>query len=510
MEHAKWEMPIRGVVIGVIYCLAYLAGWFNSLDQWFLPAGVRIGALLLSSYRYWPYLLAGDFAALFLLRVPGASEDRETWAYASSILLPVSIALPLICLRLKFRLLADQAKWLPLIAATLAIWGALSNSLINSLLDGPPTISSDLEYFYRRCVGHFLAIISITSLGILWLSRGDDSQKPKHFLRDALVSGATLVLIFCLIVIPEKIGDYLRIGLLLMMLLPIIFMTLRHGWRGAALGLAATCFAVAKTLYYFNSDGAYDAPVFIVQHTLVIAAFGLLALGHTISSQYSTARSLGISESEAIQAARTSFLASEPMLRDKALTMKQMQLRIESERKRVADYLKSIGDFEGALLLNNEAVEHNSRFGAYVTDIYPLRLEEHGLNAVLNSKEFSDARGNGAHVLPLLGSNPTHLSLDLQLMAYRCAGNAIDVLSELEPRAYVIKTRIRKGIRRRGIALIVMARNPTQSQSTAKSAQAAIELTARVKAHGGIVKRRHAQRISIWLAEPIKPPASDQ
>ncbi len=509
MEHAKWEKPVRGIVLGMIYCLAYLAAWFHSLDQWFLPVGIRTAAMLLAPYRYWPYLLAGDFAALLLMRVPSATDERMTWAYLSSALLPLTIALAIAGFRLKFSSLQDKAKWLPLIAAAIAIWAAVSNSLINVILDGPPPETA-LDIFYRRFVGNFLTILFMTLPALIWLLRKDTIAKPKFFLRDCALSGAIIAAIFFSIVLPESVSDYLRIGLMMMMLIPVIFMTFRHGWRGAAFGIVLTSFAIAKTLYAFNSDGAYDAPVFIVQHMLVIASCGLLVLGYAISSHYAIARSLGISEKEAIQASRMSFLVSEPMLRDKAFTMEQMQLQIDSERKRVADYLKSIGDFEGALLLNNEAVEHNSRFGAYVTDIYPLRLEQQGLNAVLNSKEFSDARGNGAHVLPLLGLNPTHLSLELQLVAYRCAGSAIDVLSELEPRAYVIKTRVRKGARRRGIALIVTARDATQSQSTAKSAKAAIELTARVKAHGGTVKRRHAHRISLWLAEPIEPPTAAQ
>jgi len=509
MELGKWEVPARGAVLGVIFCLAYLAGWFNSLDQWFIPVGVRTTALLLAPYRYWPYLLAGDCSALLLMRVPGASDERLTWAYVSSALLPLTIAAAIAAFRVKLPSLQDKAKWVPLIAAVIAIWAAVSNSLINALLVGPPSETAP-DILYRRFVGNFLAILFVTLPAMIWLLRKDATPRPKFFLGDCILSGCLIAAIFLSIVLPKSVDDYLRIGLMMTMLIPVIYMTFRHGWRGAAFGIALSSFAIAKTLYRFNSDGAYDAPVFIVQHMLVIASCGLLVLGHAISSHYAIARTLGISEKEAIQASRTSFLASEPMLRDKALTMKEMHLRIESERKRVADYLKSIGDFEGALLLNNEAVEHNSRFGAYVTDIYPLRLEEHGLNAVLNSKEFSDARGNGAHVLPLLGSNPTHLSVDLQLVAYRCTGNAIDVLSELEPRAYVIKTRVRKGARRRGIALIITARDPTQSQSTPKSARAAIELSARVKAHGGIVKRRHAHRIRVWISEPVEPSATNQ
>jgi MASE1 len=508
MDHAKWEEPIKGVVIGAIFCLAYLTGWFNSLDQWYLPAGVRVAAFLLLPYRYWPYLLAGDCAAMLLLRVPRIPTNSATWVYSSSILIPMIFSLGIVGIRARFRSLQAQSKWIPLIAGFMAVWGSLGTWCVNTLLGGPAD-GTTLEFFYLRCVGHFLAILAITLPAMLWLGRRDGTPKPRHFLRDALLSGITIAAIFCSIVIPEKVGDYLRIGLMLMMLIPIIFMTFRHGWRGAAIGISASCFAVIKTLYYFNTEGAYDAPVFIVQHTLVIASFGLLALGHVISSQYATARALGIAEKEALQVSRIGFLAAEPMLRDKAQTMEQMQLHIDSERKRVADYLKSIGDFEGALLLNNESVEHNSRFGAYATDLYPLRLEKQGLNAVLNSKEFSDARGGGAHVLPLLGPNPTHLSLELQLVAYRCVGNAIDVLSELQPRAYVIKTRVRKMKRHRGIALIVTVRDSTQTQSTPKSAKAAIELTARVRAHGGVVKRRHAHRISLWISELIEQPAAD-
>lgn len=509
MEHAKWEGPIKGVVFGTIFCLAYLAAWFHSLDQWFLPAGVRVVALLILPYRLWPYLLMGDCAALLLMRVPLIPIEKASWVFTSSALLPLTISIGVVALRSKFKSLREQAKWLPVIAICMAAWSAFSNIVINMALDGPPSATT-LEFFYRRCIGQFLGILFFALPAMLWLCRRENTPKPKHFRRDALLSCAVITAIFSAIVVPEKIGEFLRLGLPMAMLIPVIFMTFRHGWRGSATGIAFSSLAVAKTLYALNGEAAYDATVFVVQHAFVITSCGLLVLGYAISSQYAIARSLGISEKEALQASRTSFMVTEPMLRDKALTMEQMQLHIDSERKRVADYLKSIGDFEGALLLNNESVEHNSRFGAYATDLYPLRLEQQGLNAVLNSKEFSDARGGGAHVLPLLGPNPTHLSLELQLVAYRCTGNAIDVLSELQPRAYVIKTRVRKTNRRRGIALIITVRDPTHTQSTSKSANAAIELAARVKAHGGIVKRRHAHRISLWISEPIEQPAADQ
>ena len=509
MERAKWEQPIRGAVLGIVLCLAYVAGRFYSLDQWFLPAGVRVAFFLLLPYRYWPYLLIGDCSAMLLLRVPRIPVDNATWAYSGAVLMPLLSCLAIAGLRGKLKSLAQQTKWLPLIAAYMALWSAASTVAINNVFGGPPD-GITLEFFYVRCVGHFLAITAITSFGMLWLSRHDETERPPHFLRDTLFFGVVLGAIFCLIILPKQVGEHLRIGLMQTMLFPIAFLTLRHGWRGAAIGISTTCFAFARTLYYLNIEGAHDAPLFTVQHSLVMASFGLLALGHVISYHYASARTLGIAKSEALHSSRTSFLVSEPMLREKALTMEQLNFRMDSERKRVAEYLKSIGDYEGALRLNNEAVEHNARFGAYITEIYPLGLERHGLNAVLNSTEFSDARGNGAHVLPLLGSNAADLSFELQLVAFRCAGLTLDVLSELEPRAYVVKTRVHIGARQRGIAIFATVRDPTRLQSTPKSARAAIELSARVKAHGGIVKRRHAHHIRVWLSELKEPSGTSQ
>ena len=501
MEHAKWERPIRGIALGVIFCLAYLAGWFNSLDQWYLPAGIRVAAFLLLPYRYWPYLLAGDCAGMLLLRVPRIPTDSPTWAYGSSFLLPLTTPLAIAGFRRKLKTIQDHAKWLPLTAAFMAVFGSLCNAAVNSILGGPSS-GTTLEFFYLRCVGQFLAILSITLPAMLWIGRKNFDPKPANFPRDVLFSITAIGAIFLSIIVPEKISEHLRIGLTLLILIPIIFLTFRHGWRGAAIGISASCFAVAKTLFMLNYEGAYDAPVFIVQHALVIASCGLLALGYAISTQYATARSLGIAEKEALQAARTGFLATERMLREKALSLEQMQRFIDEERKRVVDHLKAIGDLQGALLLNSEAVAYNSRFGTHITDIYPLRLEQHGLNAVLNSQEFVDARGGNAHLLPLLGSNPRQLSLELQQTAYRCACNAIDVLSESQPQATVIKTRIRKSKSYRGILIVVTVRNPGEKASTPKSANAAVELNARVKAHGGAIKRRHAHKISLWLSEP--------
>ena len=81
----------RGLLAGVTYGAAFLALWFVSADQWYLPAGLRAAVLLFARPRWWPYLYAGDAAAVLFLRLPQVGEHDLLWAY-----LPAFTLLPLI------------------------------------------------------------------------------------------------------------------------------------------------------------------------------------------------------------------------------------------------------------------------------------------------------------------------------------------------------------------------------------------------------------------------------
>ncbi|SOU00103.1 sensor kinase [Xanthomonas arboricola pv. fragariae] len=61
---------VRGMLISVCYCLVFLMLWRLSIEQWYLPVGLRVVALLFRPYREWPFLLAGDAAAMLFLRIP--------------------------------------------------------------------------------------------------------------------------------------------------------------------------------------------------------------------------------------------------------------------------------------------------------------------------------------------------------------------------------------------------------------------------------------------------------
>lgn len=69
---------VRGMLISVCYCLVSLILWRLSIDQWYLPVGLRVVALLFRPYREWPFLLLGDAAAMLVLRIPWPSYRDST------------------------------------------------------------------------------------------------------------------------------------------------------------------------------------------------------------------------------------------------------------------------------------------------------------------------------------------------------------------------------------------------------------------------------------------------
>ncbi|WP_192820369.1 MASE1 domain-containing protein, partial [Xanthomonas oryzae] len=58
------KSAIRGLLTATAYSIGFHLAWQCSLDQWYLPAGLRIAALLFSPSRLLPWILLGDVAAL--------------------------------------------------------------------------------------------------------------------------------------------------------------------------------------------------------------------------------------------------------------------------------------------------------------------------------------------------------------------------------------------------------------------------------------------------------------
>jgi MASE1 len=497
MDETKWRYLEKGVALSAVYCAAYLAAWFHSLDQWLLPVGLRITGLLLLPYRFWPFLLVGDAAALLVLRVPRASFDGALWAYASCFLQPFMTAVVPYIVREKAQSLAQVAKWFPLILAIAAYWSVVCNYLVNTFFGGPTDFS-----IFRVFVGSFLGATLISLPFLIWLFRAEEKGlKTTNLLRDGIFTAMLIATLYVAANHWSGLSKDLRLTFLVLMFSPTIFLTLHHGWRGALIGAWASNLGVGVVLLRFNFESAHDTTVFIGQQILLLSTAALLAFGWKVSEHYERAREAGISERQARALAQGSFFSGEDELRRHMLFMAHMQLLYDDEYKYMADWLRANGYAKAALDLNTRAVEHRRIFDQNAQALYPIQIEEHGLFSVVYSPPFRRFWAGDAEVLIGFAGQLQGLSIELQLAVYRCICHAMTILGDCDPSEYGISMRVWNSSRRRGIAVSVRV-VPTGPFRMSPSAMAAADqLSARVKAYGGIL-RRHTHKIRFWLSEP--------
>ena len=500
MEDAKWSDTAKGLVLSTAYCASFLGAWCLSFDQWYLPAGLRALSLLFVPYRYWPYLFAGDAAALLVIRAPKAEQYSVWWAYLSPFLLMPLVASLALVLRNKFKTDQEKIRWLPLAALSIAVWSSALNMALNYFLFGPRA-SVTLSNLYKFSVGDYLGILMVVLPFMLFMRRRSGQITPQHSVRDTLIAATAIFVIYCVAAIPALEIDFHQ-GLLMLMILPVVGLTFRHGWRGAAIGIVAVNLITAMKLPYMNTPGTYDAEMFVIQQALAIAATGLLVLGTVISDLFDKARASGLAEKEALLLAQNSFMSSESKLRDQVIYMAQMQLRLDDYRDELVDWLKQHRHYDAAMDLNSRGVAHARLFDQHALALYPMRIEEQGLYAVLNAEAFTDFWAHEAAVRYQLSGQPKRLTVDLQLATYRCVCSAFALLSECNPQQYTVKTRVWRAGGKRGIAVFVTAKPTTVVHHSRSGLLAAMELEGRIKAHGGAVRRRHLNRIVMLLSEP--------
>lgn len=508
MEGNRWAGIGKGILLAAVYCAAYKLLWNASFTQWFLPAGLRVAALLFLPYRMWPFIFIGDAAGLLMLRIPKAEDYSLQWAYLSPLLLAPGVALAVFEVRRRLPTTEKTVRWLPIAILAISVWGIVCNLLANFFLSGPPLNNDLLDRLIRGSVGCFLGTLLFVLPVLLWQKQNAKSAHRSHFVRDAVIATGAITGVFVTLYLTRDSHSDLRQSLLFLMLIPAAALTYLHGWRGAAVSLIVANFGIAQTLPYTGIPGTYDGDVFLAQAALVILGSVFLILGDMISHLYERARQLGISEQRAQAMTRSSLLVGEGNLREQVLYMAQMHVYMDDQRKQLVELLKSQGKFTEAMLLNSAAVEHMQSFESRATAIYPLGIEELGLYKVIFPETFTDFWAGDAEVLYLHAVGvPRILSVELQLTAYRCICNAFTVLAQNSPYRYIVKLKTWRRGRYQGIVFKIAALSNQPPQLTQSGAMAEVDLERRVKAFGGTLGRRRLHRVHVLLWELATHPA---
>jgi hypothetical protein len=485
MERSKVARVGLGIIFSLSYAGLFIALWYSSNSQLYLPAGIRVAGLLFLPRRMWPYLMLGDAAALLFLRAPKAEQYSTEWAFLSPFLL-----LPIISVAVHYarRLLPDivaRQKFAPAIMLVTAVWTGVANASLNYFLSGPVQ-DNTLELFIRFAIGQYLGMLTIALPIMLWRARGEPMLRPQNLGRDFLIAALTLATAYAAVQVADV--HVLKQGLLMLMLFPTVALTMKHGWRGAVLGIAAANFAIRLTLPETGLIGAHDADAFVAQQVLAVIGTALYILGCRISITYDRAARLGMAEKRAIALAQSNEATIERDLRDRARSLAISQMTIHSGYQELIEQMKSDGYYSLAMKLTSQGVVNTQMLLDNASAVYPLGIDTEGLYWVLESLSFANACQTEVHS-HLTG--PVHaLPIATQLLAYRCICNAIDLLSGAH--AHKIHARVWRLAGACGIVVSVQGLRLDGAYSVDLTG-AGTQLENRIETHGGLCKRRRSR-----------------
>lgn len=517
MDAQAWKMIGRGILIGAGYCAAFLISWRYSINQWYLPAGLRLASLLLLPRRYWPYVFAGDAAALLIMRIPKAEQYSVQWAYLSPFFfIPVYSLVPY-CFQKKLANARDIVLWLPAIALISALVATVWAMTLNYTLHGPrPLVNA--ENFVRYAVGDYFGIMIVMLPILLWRQREEWRNTRRHITQSIAIATLAIAALFAAALIPGVQGLTIRVIPLAMMLIAIAYLTLLHGWHGAAIGTLLVGTAIAFALPHIGLAGAADDAVLMAQIVLAIASAIFLVGGVYISklnerSGDSLRNELLViqlqqkhahDEALTMSTVRSMVQSFEQSFREKSLLLAYARDDLDAYRHAVAQTLKDEGFYRQAMDAISTGVESSRALERHSELLYPFEIETYGLHAVLLSEYFQD-RWGGRVQLQCALPNPSRkppLSLPLQLAAYRAICSAMSMLAVMAPTAHSIRVRQWQRSGRKGVTVFIDC-SPTATFALTPDVQRALqELAILTRAYDGTFKHRHTHRIGLLVSEP--------
>ncbi|WP_447944872.1 MASE1 domain-containing protein [Stenotrophomonas indicatrix] len=491
-----------GLALAAVYAASCLISRQFSLDQFFLPAGIRAAALLIVPTRLWPYLLLGEYIYFAKLRLPMIDTYGLDWVILASTLLMPMAMLVIYLHRMRTPSEAATGLWLLSLSLCTALLVPGLNLSISYVLWSNPPPSNLLDAVDRTIFGHFAAIITLVPLAFLWTLRHADPSWRPRFVAPTAVAILLMLILGLGMQLTGSSAHTARTHLVLIAALPAIALTFMHGWRGAAIAIPLLNLPLHAATPSTGLPSSFDLGTFATQQNMAVMSVALLALGSSISYHHQRARSRGLAEETTLRLARSSHQTSERELRERAIHLKHLSEGMDSSLDEMINWLNSQGHHAVANSLRHASSVHSRLFREQASLVYPTGVEQVGLYVALQAGGACKNWSNTHRVTPpRLAGNPCLLTVDLQLAIYRTLIEAVSLLLELESGQVCVAARCGNSGSRRGIVVVVSLLDRRCVLSTRTTHQAVERLAGRILAYGGSVHCR-SNRLRLVLHEP--------
>lgn len=431
----SWRGWTEQGAVAIGYAVGFALFQQVTFSHWSVISGFRLLALLLTPFRYWFALAVGEAATLGYLAVTCGPTWGWLWAGLYDVP-PISLAMPIVyaCRKRMRGFLAgasvDVSVLLALTVVVSGIW-TLANMATLAVTRMPPGYVFHWdEVAARWYVGNFLGILTVAPLLLFVRESWMASSSPgrwRRLIESRMTFEVAAVLLpalaFLIWLASGAAGEGARQAARMAMFLPVIFLAIRHGWHGAALGGTASSIAVVATMGPGNTLETHQSEVFVSFAITVMMLFGA-----RISSLNARQQKERLEVQTAWAIAQRNVYLGEMQLQSLASTLEHARESVYSAFSMVTERMRTAGPMLDDRAVRKRIIAAQEQLYRFSDTLFPIHWREHGLLIALREGAMARAMSEcgmaywceirGAEELKRL---PSAMSLTL----YRMASEAI-------------------------------------------------------------------------------------
>jgi glucose-6-phosphate-specific signal transduction histidine kinase len=415
--------------------MAYAVGYALlrdiSVSHWNLPAGLRVACLLLFPYRYWPALLVGEMIPVGYHAWHCMDDFGWRWSALAALppILPLMGAVAWARRHARLLLGAHQISMPMLLGVILAgaVLTAIGDALVLMAVEVPagvPLPPLDVQIIFGYFLGNYLGALAIAPTVIaiyLWQTRKPANLRDAELWRSRLVKDTLIGVVTPLLVLMGLVfssqGDSMQV-FRIAMFLPVVWLTSRHGWQGAALGGTLASLAVTMTSSMVRDPGVIQA-----QALIAFAITTLLMLGSRIAHQTHAEHATQMDTLRGFQLAQQGLYLEELRLRQAADTLEHIGLTIRDNHNRLLDRLRHVLPTSEERSYAKQVALAQHEMHRLANALYPRGWRERGVPATLREGPFAQAiqMAGATYQCELSGRGLSQLAPDVHMALYRLA-----------------------------------------------------------------------------------------
>lgn len=295
------------VAAAAAYAACYELTRHFSFSHWILPTGLRLACALLVPRRFWPALVIGETLPVLENAALCIPRFGMVWGLLASTPLIAPCMLLVTWIRRYAGIYRDSGEInMPMIlfatAGAAFITAVFTEAALLAALASSPGNWPEIDpvaYFFAYLLGAYLGALTLTPTILALRERFARTEQVSWSIAWTSPVARELVFGVLPVLLALRLGalsteGHLQQGLRLAMALPVVILTVRHGWRAAAVAGMVASIALAST-----SSTLMDPKIIQIQVVLALVVSTALMAGVHVARRSTARDGVGVINADA-------------------------------------------------------------------------------------------------------------------------------------------------------------------------------------------------------------------